>query len=340
MMKIILILLLLLNVSSCSKKPTLQEQLFELGYDQEDIEYIELLDEDKQELFLENYNDKLIPLMKTDNYKDENLEKYLKYYGEFDNDKVVELVNNNMINDSNVKILKEMYASDYFIKSNEELYLKYLGKYESLRKTMEVVNTKRYKELFSDITPNDISKDYLMLVNKYYTLPSDYEPDDLVYVEDEYGRGMTRERVYEAFKQLHDDALELGYNIIVVSAYRSYDYQLGLYEMYCESDPVEVVDTYCARPGLSEHQTGLCLDVSIPGLSIDDFYQCGAAPWLEENAPKYGFIIRFPKDKEDITGYQWESWHIRYLGEQVAQDVYDRHITYDEYYACFVEDYE
>ena len=338
MMKIILILLLLFNISSCKKEPTLQEKLTELGYNQQDIEFIETLDETKQELLLQEYNTTIIKLMKMDNYKDENLDKYLKYYGEFADDKLIEIVNNNTLNDSNKNILKQMYESDYYIPKNEQLYLKYLPKYESLRKTMEIVNTNRYKELFSDIVPNDISKDYLMLVNKYYQLPSDFEPDDLVYVDHQLGKGMCREAVYEAFKKLHDDALELGYNIVVVSAYRSYDYQLGLYQKYCQSDPVEVVDTYCARPGLSEHQTGLCLDVSIPGLSIDDFYKVGAAPWLEENAPNYGFIIRFPKDKEDITGYQWESWHIRYLGVQAAQEIKERNITFDEYYACFVEE--
>ena len=337
-MKIIFILLLLLT--SCTKQLTLAERLQELGYSQTDIEYIETLDESKIDMFLQEHNETLLELMRTDNYQEENLDKYLKYYGEFSNEKLIELVNNNKLNDSNINVLKQMYASDYYIAKNEDLYLKYLPKYESLRKTMEIVNTKRYKELFSDIVPNDISKDYLMLVNKYYQLPSDYEPADLVYVDSEYGRGQTRELVYEAFKKLHDDALELGYNIIVVSAYRSYDYQEGLYQMYCESDPVEVVDTYCARPGLSEHQTGLCLDVSIPGYSIDDFYKCGAAPWLEENAPNYGFIIRFPANKEDITGYQWESWHIRYLGVQAAKEIQERDITFDEYYACFVEDYE
>ena len=80
--------------------------------------------------------------------------------------------------------------------------------------------------------------------------------------------------------------------------------------------------------------------MSIPGYSIDDFYLTDASVWLAQNCHKYGFIIRFPEDKVDITGYQWESWHIRYLGEEAATDVYQRGITFDEYYACFVEDHE
>lgn len=340
MKRYILLLLTLMLLSSCGKEPTLAEKLTELGYSEDQIAFIETLSEERQTLFTEEYRDDYLKFMRLEGYKDENLDSYLKYQGMFSDDKVIKLVNDGIINDGNVNSLVELYGNEYYLEKNEQLYLTYLPKYESVRKTIEVVNTNRYKELFSDIITNDVSKNYLMLVNKYYQLPSDYEPDDLVDIPSEYGRGRARSATFEAFKQLHADALELGYNIIVASGYRSYDYQVGLYEKYLQSDPQEVVDTYCARPGLSEHQTGLCLDVSIPGYSIDDFYLTDASVWLADNCHKYGFIIRFPEDKVDITGYQWESWHIRYLGEEAATDVYQRGITFDEYYACFVEDHE
>ena len=134
-----------------------------------------------------------------------------------------------------------------------------------------------------------------------------------------------------------EEAKKLGYDLTIVSSYRSYDYQYGLYSKYLQSDPQEVVDTYSARPGHSEHQSGLCMDVTIPGYSLDNFYKSDASKWLAENCYRFGFIIRYPEDKTDITGYQGEPWQLRYLGKAVAEDVYKCGITYDEYYACFVE---
>ena len=226
---------------------------------------------------------------------------------------------------------------DDFKEEKLDDYLKYLKDYPSVRDTIEIVNTKRYMELYSDISETDLSKDLLMLINKYYKLPSDYEPDDLVSVDPSLGRGMLRKEVYENYKKLYADALEMGYNLKVVSAYRSYATQEVLYNRYLNDDPQEIVDTYSARPGHSEHQSGLCLDVSEPGYSIDDFYKTEASKWLADNCHKYGFIIRYPEGKTDITGYQGEPWQIRYLGLAVANDVKEKGITYDEYYACFVE---
>ena len=337
-MKKILVLLMIICLCACHKEPTMEEKLAEVGYSEQDIAFIMSLDQNKQEKFLEGLDERSLRFMKLEGCIDDNLDAYLKYDGQFDDDKVVELVNRGILNDGSLSSLKELYNSDYYLEKNEDLYLQYLDQYDSVRSMIEIVNTRRYKEMFSDIVLNDVSKNYLMLVNKYYSLPSDYEPDDLVDVPSEYGRGRVRQVPFEAFVKLHDDALEAGYDIRIVSAYRSYDYQQGLYEKYLQVDPQEVVDTYSARPGLSEHQTGLCMDVSLPGLSIDDFYLTDASVWLAENCHRYGFIIRFPRYKDNITGYQWESWHIRYLGVEAATDVYERGITFDEYYACFVED--
>ena len=253
---------------------------------------------------------------------------------------MMEMVNQGMLNEKTVSRLQELYQSEYYIPAKEELYLAYLDQYDSVREMMEIVNTGRYLPFFTDIKETDMSKGYLIQVNKYYTLAADYEPEDLVAVESEYGKGYLREVAYEAFKQLHDDAYELGYNIKVVSPYRSYDYQVAVYDKYLQKDPQEVVDSYSARPGLSEHQTGLVADVCIPGWYIDDFYMTDASVWLADNCHKYGFIIRFPENKEDITGYICEPWQIRYLGEEVASDIYRRGITFDEYYACFIENHE
>lgn len=178
----------------------------------------------------------------------------------------------------------------------------------------------------------------MILVNKYNKLPSDYEPDDLVDIDSNYGRGQTRSEVYEQYKLLQDEGNRLGYDFTICSAYRSYDYQDSLYSRYCETDPQEVVDTYSARPGHSEHQSGLCLDLSTPVYGMDDFGLSEAGKWVEENCAKYGFIIRYTLEKENITGYESEPWQIRYVGDvEAAKYIMETGISFDEYYACFVE---
>ena len=338
-MKKLLTILFLLCLCAC-KKETLEDKLRELGYNDETIAVIASMNETDQERFLAAYDEKYAQILTSAYFQQEHLQDYLHYYGELPVDKMMELVDKGLLNDNNLAQLQEIYQSDYYIPAYEDLYFRYLGKYATIREMMEIVNTKRYLPLFTDIQEADLSKDPLILVNKYYFLPADYEPDDLVNVESAYGKGQLREIAYEAFKHLHDDAIEMGYNIRVVSAYRSYDYQVAVYNKYLERDPMEVVDTYSARAGLSEHQTGLTADVCIPGWYVDDFHMTDASVWLRDNCYKYGFIIRYPEDKTEITGYMWESWHIRYLGEEAATEIHQRGITFDEYYACFVEDHE
>lgn len=334
-MKKILLLSLCIFICSCQK--SLAKQLEEIGYSEEEIAIVENLSEPLQDRLLQEYDSKALSYIVRDDFKEEKLDDYLKYDGQLDTERMVKFVNEGKLNDKDLELYKQLYSSEFYIPEKEDLYLKYLKDYPSVRDAIEIVNTKRYMELYSDITKTDLSKDLLMLINKYYKLPSDYEPDDLVNVDPSLGRGMLRKEVYENYKKLYADALEMGYNLKVVSAYRSYTTQEVVYNRYLNDDPQEIVDTYSARPGHSEHQSGLCLDVSEPGYSIDDFYKTEASKWLADNCHKYGFIIRYPEGKTDITGYQGEPWQIRYLGLAVANDVKEKGITYDEYYACFVE---
>ena len=91
------------------------------------------------------------------------------------------------------------------------------------------------------------------------------------------------------------------------------------------------------RAGYSEHQTGLALDIVTYGASMDTFENTDEFKWLSDNAYKYGFILRYPKGKEKLTGYSYESWHYRYVGKDVAKKIHDLDITYDEYYAYYIE---
>lgn len=155
----------------------------------------------------------------------------------------------------------------------------------------------------------------ILIVNKTYALPADYAPG----VDDE---------AQAAFDEMQADAADEGLNIYISSGFRSYDYQAGLYQRYVDKDGKEEADRYSARPGHSEHQTGLAFDLN----SIDEsFAETAEGKWVRRNCYKYGFIIRYPSDKEDITGYKWEPWHIRYLGKDTAKAVYDSGLCLEEY---------
>lgn len=157
--------------------------------------------------------------------------------------------------------------------------------------------------------------DGIMVVNKTYSLPEDYEPG-------------TDSEARKAFNEMREDAEEEDISLWIRSSFRSYETQEELYDRYAERDGKDEADRYSARPGYSEHQSGLAFDVN----SIDDeFENTPEGKWLAENCWKYGFIIRYPKDKEEVTGYMYEPWHIRYLGKDVAEKVYESGLTLEEY---------
>ncbi len=158
--------------------------------------------------------------------------------------------------------------------------------------------------------------DGILIVNKKYPLPPSHAPG-----------GLTAE-TQAAFAEMKQAAAKDGINLYVVSGYRNYNYQVGLYHNYVKRDGKAAADRYSARPGHSEHQSGLCFDLNYAG---DAFTGTPEAKWLEKNAHRYGFIVRFPKGKEKETGYQYESWHMRYIGKQAAAEVYESGLCLEEY---------
>lgn len=181
-----------------------------------------------------------------------------------------------------------------------------------------------------------------VLVNKKYALPRDYVPDDLVepdvpfIFEEKLEKRKLRREAAEALEALFEAAKEDGILLAGVSGYRSYETQKSLYNAYVKRDGREAADRYSARPGHSEHSTGLAIDVSgIDGkcAANDCFADTAEAKWLAEHAYDYGFIIRYPEGKEDITGYKYEPWHLRYVGVDVAREIRDLGVTLEEYVA-------
>ena len=137
----------------------------------------------------------------------------------------------------------------------------------------------------------------------------------------------------EAFENLAKDAKKEKLKIIAMSTYRSYSYQVNLYNRYVKEDGKAAADTYSGRPGHSEHQTGLAVDVFNDIETYTNFEKTKEFDWMQEHAHEYGFILRFPKDKEKETGYQYESWHYRYVGKEIAKYIKDHNISFEEYCA-------
>lgn len=155
----------------------------------------------------------------------------------------------------------------------------------------------------------------VLIVNKKYSVPEDYGAE----------LGLVIDEAYDTLVQMREDT---GYALPLVSGYRSYELQTELFDYYCEIDDYEKVIMYSAQPGHSEHQTGLAMDI---GELSESYVNTEEGSWLTDNCYKYGFIIRFPKGKEHKTGYDYEPWHIRWLGKSTAKLVYDSGLTLEEF---------
>ena len=200
-------------------------------------------------------------------------------------------------------------------------------------KVVLYVNIGIDKDFYTDIKTVKEPDDMLVLVNKYHALPSGWNASNLVNLSSKYSYNGQKlnSTAAEALTQMIDDMRDLGYTMWVVSGYRSEDYQYGLYNYYVRTQTQKVADRTSARPNHSEHQTGLAADISNIQGAIDHFANTDEYLWLKDNAHKYGFIERYPKDKEFLTGYDYEPWHYRYLGVEIATKIHDEQITYEEY---------
>ena len=174
-----------------------------------------------------------------------------------------------------------------------------------------------------------------VLINKQNHFPEGWEPSDLAYLpSDAYyvNNQPLRQEARDALVRMIDDCYDLGIgHIRGASNYRSYNTQTTLYNDYVNRDGQAAADTYSARPGYSEHQTGLVSDLNGNGDYFTNFENFAGYSWVMENAHTYGFIQRYPKDKEFITGYDFESWHFRYVGVEPATIMYENGWTLEEY---------
>lgn len=177
--------------------------------------------------------------------------------------------------------------------------------------------------------PNDIT----VLVNKTHQIPTDWVPDDLVRVCD--SEQMLRKEAADAFEQLYNEAVSRNIAIFSISGYRSNDTQTRYWTNMCNVYGIEYASAYSAYPGRSEHQLGLALDVSFKttGDRLSEIVaDSEVGKFMANEGHKYGFIIRYPKDKVAITNYGYEPWHLRYVGVDLATELYENNLTLEEYY--------
>ncbi|MDO5813386.1 MAG: M15 family metallopeptidase [Bacillota bacterium] len=207
-------------------------------------------------------------------------------------------------------------------------------------KVVTFVNMNRdydfYQKIIKQKHPNYLNT----LVNKYYQLDENYKPFDLIEIntntgsyENPYRKHTARKVVYEDFQALKQACANKGFELYVTSGYRSTSWQKEIYNHMVETYSVERADETCSRPGHSEHTTGLGLDIALDQYKYEDVEKHPQYTWLLKQLSSYGFILRYPEGKDNLTGYRYEAWHIRYVGKALAKKIKKSGLTFDEYYA-------
>lgn len=336
------------------------KSLTSLGYSE--VASKRILSEMKKDYILQmGENKTLNAAFESDNYVESNLDSYSKI--EYQNHKnIIKNINllikkgysNNDIsnilkhgNDNDVsefakrdkiKYLEEFYSISYAKLKYYDRYLSYSDETgEDEETTVLYVNLGMDKEAYVDpITVDEFSA--TMLVNKYRKLEENFEPDYLAAVPDGYAgnEGLQASKIaIDAFVEMADAAKRDGLGIVINSAYRSYQDQLDIIDTYRNLYGNNYVKRYVALEGHSEHQTGLAFDVG--STSVNVFANSDEYKWMLENAHKYGFILRFSKKGEGITGFREEPWHYRFVGKTAATYIYENKLTFEEYYAMFLD---
>lgn len=249
---------------------------------------------------------------------------------------------NNILEKKYSTIYPKIVSEKYFISKNYNKYVEYIENHEntSYEDAITLVNVHAnagwYNETYNAKTDNE----YLILVNKFYKLDDNYKRDDIenTSLSYSYSNNRVSSVVIDAFEKMSEDIKkELNVHLMINSSYRSYQEQEAIYNEF-KKVSLKYADSYAARPGFSEHQTGLAIDItSLEHKRANEFTQSEEYEWLKNNCHKYGFILRYPEGKEYITGYSNESWHFRYVGIKPATTIYNENITFDEYYAYYVE---
>lgn len=341
-----LIVLLLMQFINIFKNP-----YYDLGYSAKATSVFKQLDDNYQKNILNNqYNENLERLVVNDDFILKNYEQYLKIINEntdYNLADVFKSVELNLDYQRYLILKNNIFSKDkYYILDNYDRYLSYFENnynYENekvIRDVVETVNCNADYDAYDRVFDTDISLNHLMLVNKYYRLSKDYQPKDLVKIDDSYAyNGYLVLEAKKNFDLMVKDAEKQGYFLYANSTYRDYDEQLNLFNEYTLSSGQIAADSFSARAGHSEHQSGYVVDfISNDSNSVlESFEFTKEYKWMQENAYKYGFIQRYKKGKEKYTGYIAEAWHYRYVGVDIATYLQHNDITFDEYYEFYIK---
>lgn len=311
-------------------------------------------------IYKKDYSKTLDMILKENLYKPEYLEEYLiieyKNKEDFLNEitKYLEIgykgseINNiyklSKLNQEKLLQLKKQDFSKYINISNFDItkidrynnYLKETNK--AIENVVTYVNINLDKSFYEESKKVDNPNDLTTIVNKYNHVNKDFVPQNLVTLFDSKNGAKMVKEAADAYKKFIEAATKDGKTLESTTAYRSYSFQNTLYTNYVKQDGEKEADTYSARPGSSEHQLGLAVDLNNPNykearLSDSDY------EWVLNNSYKYGFIVRYTESGVPITGYMEEPWHIRYLGIDLATKVYKSGLTYEEYYDLYLTEY-
>ena len=258
----------------------------------------------------------------------------------------IEVIQNKISNvDVKEYFLKEKYdnISSYinalnFIPKNISRYVAYHNRNQNMTydNTVLNVNMNLDYDFYTNVNTLHNYLDITTLVNKYNKLPDNYEIDDLVVLDNEYSNKgeKVRKVIYNDLKKMFDDAKKDNINLNVISGFRTYEKQDTLFNNSIKKNGIDHALIYSSKPGYSEHQLGLAIDIN----SVEEnFKNTNEYKWLKNNSYKYGFIERYPENKEYITGFGYEPWHYRYLGVDITTRIFTENITYEEYVVKFLK---
>lgn len=268
--------------------------------------------------------DLLIKIVDTTKPVIESKEEIKSYVG-----RDINLLDYVKVSDNSNEEIKAKVVGEYDLNKDGEYKLKYVvsdssnnqAEYDFILNIVSDANNKVFTTsngFLGKVIDGVTYIDGVLIVNKTYALPSTY------------GNGITKE-TQNAFNEMKADASKLGLNLWLASGYRSYSFQKSIYNNYVNMDGQAAADTYSARAGHSEHQTGLAFDLNT---ITSAFAYTNEGKWVDSNCYKYGLILRYPKGKDSITGYMYEPWHLRYVGVELATKLYNNGdwITLEEYF--------
>ena len=288
--------------------------------------------------------DKYSKTLDTAIFSDSFNKDYIAYYEKIsyiENDNLISYINSLAkqglaINEID-EIVKNYMEYNNFEVDNAKRYTEYKYKNNDLNNQDVVtrVNLNLDKKFYTDTKRIEDQHSMYALVNKFNYVDMNFVPNNLKPLFNISSLKMV-DVAADAYEEFVKGAKNDGITFIGTTAYRSAEWQKSLYNSYVNKDGVEKADTYSARPGYSEHQLGYSVDLNDPNykekrISPSDY------DWIKKNAYKYGFIIRYPEKSESITGYQEENWHLRYVGKDVAEDIHNKNITFDEDYDLYLK---